>query len=149
MIALLQRVRRAEVRVAGEVAGRIGDGILVLLGCHRGDGPGEAATLARRIAGYRVFADAEGRTNLDLTQVGGAVLLVSQFTLAADTRKGRRPSFDPALAPEEARIRVEEVAAGLREQGIEVAEGVFGAEMEVELLNHGPASYLLEVRGKA
>ncbi len=146
MIALLQRVSRAEVRAEGRVAGRIGAGVLVFLGCQRGDGEAEARTMARRIAGYRVFADAEGRTNLDLTQVGGEVLVVSQFTLAADTRKGRRPSFDSALAPEPAAELVELACASLREAGLRVEEGVFGAEMEVELLNHGPASYLLEVR---
>ncbi|RMH01967.1 MAG: D-tyrosyl-tRNA(Tyr) deacylase [Planctomycetota bacterium] len=145
MKALLQRVGRAEVRVDGEVRGRIGPGLLVLLGCERGDGPGQADRMSRRIAGYRVFPDRDGRTNLDVLQVGGSVLLVSQFTLAADTRKGRRPSFDPALPPDRARELVARVGTGLRERGLRVEEGVFGARMEVELVNLGPATYLLEV----
>ncbi|MBC8327163.1 MAG: D-tyrosyl-tRNA(Tyr) deacylase [Planctomycetes bacterium] len=149
MIALLQRVGRAEVRVAGSPRGRIGPGVLVFLGCRRGDGSAEAERMGRRIAGYRVFPDGDGKTNLDLTQVGGEVLVVSQFTLAADTRKGRRPSFDTALEPAAARVLVEEVCQALRGHGLKVEQGVFGAEMEVELLNLGPASYLLEVSGRS
>ena len=149
MIALLQRVARAEVRVEGRARGQIGPGILVFLGCKRGDGEPEAATMARRIAGYRVFPDDQGKTNLDLTQVGGEVLLVSQFTLAADTRKGRRPSFDTALEPGLARELVDRVVEGLASRGQRVEQGVFGAQMEVELVNQGPASYLLEVPGSS
>ena len=145
MRALLQRVAYARVRVSGEIVGEIGPGILALVGCCKEDGSEEALRLADRIAGYRIFPDAEGKTNWDLEQAGGAVLVVSQFTLAADTRKGRRPSFDPALDPQSAENLVRELVGRLRERGLQVAEGVFGAEMEVELLNRGPASYLLEV----
>lgn len=145
MRALLQRVDWARVRAGGELAGEIGPGLLVLLGCERGDDTRRAARMARRVAGYRVFPDPAGRTNLDVLATGGEILLVSQFTLVADTRKGLRPSFDPALEPVAARVLVEEVASQLRARGIRVAEGIFGAAMVVELANHGPASYLLEV----
>lgn len=145
MRALLQRVDRASVRVAGREVGRIGEGLLVFLGCQRGDGAAQAERMAGRIARYRIFPDGEGRSNLAVGDLGGAVLLVPQFTLAADTAKGNRPSFTPALAPEEAEPLLAAVARGLRERGLTVAEGVFGAEMLVELVNHGPASYVLEV----
>jgi D-aminoacyl-tRNA deacylase len=143
--ALLQRVDRAAVHVDGLEVARIGLGLLVFLGCARADTPLIAAQLAARTARYRVFPDAEGKTNLDVSQAGGSVLLVPQFTLAADTRKGNRPSFSTALAPEQAVEVVATFVAALREQGLVVAEGVFGAEMLVELTNHGPATYLLEL----
>lgn len=145
MRALLQRVDRAAVHVDGLEVARIGVGLLVFLGCARADTPLIAAQLAARTARYRVFPDPEGKTNLDVSQAGGAVLLVPQFTLAADTRKGNRPSFSTALAPEQAEEVVATFVAALREQGLVVAEGVFGAEMLVELTNHGPATYLLEL----
>lgn len=144
MIALLQRVSRARVSVEGRDVGAIGRGLLVLVGCRREDGPAEADRLARRIAGYRVFEDAQGLTNLDVGQVQGQLLVVSQFTLAADTRKGRRPSFSQAGDPETARGLIERLCSRLREAGLVVAEGRFGAPMEVELVNQGPATYLLE-----
>jgi D-tyrosyl-tRNA(Tyr) deacylase len=145
MRALLQRVDRAAVRVEGQEVARIGVGLLVFLGCARADTVPIAQQLAARVARYRVFPDAEGKTNLDVAQAGGAVLLIPQFTLAADTKKGNRPSFSTALAPEQAIEIVSAFVASLREQGLVVAEGVFGAEMLVELTNHGPATYLLEL----
>lgn len=145
MRALLQRVDRARVTVAGEEVGAIGRGLLVFLAACRGDGLRQARRLAARVASYRVFPDAAGRTNLDLRQVGGAALVVSQFTLAADTRKGTRPSFSTALEPEAARELLGVFCGELRGLGVPVAEGRFGAEMVVELVNHGPATYLLEV----
>lgn len=145
MKALLQRVDRASVGVAGQEVARIGSGLLVFLGCERDDDVPRARQLADRVARYRVFPDEQGRSNLDIRQADGEVLVVPQFTLAADTRKGNRPSFSSALAPEQAQGLVVEFCARLRGAGIHVAEGVFGAEMLVELLNHGPATYLLAV----
>ena len=145
MKALLQRVDRAAVHVEAQEVARIGRGLLIFLGCSRGDGEEEAERLADRVARYRVFPDEEGKTNLNVSQAHGAVLVVPQFTLAADTRKGNRPSFSTALAPEQATGLVRAFIARLREQGLVVAEGVFGAEMLVELTNHGPATYLIEV----
>jgi len=145
MRALLQRVDRAAVHVEGQEVARIGGGLLIFLGCARADTQSIAAKLAARVARYRVFPDSEGKTNLDVSQAGGSVLLVPQFTLAADTRKGNRPSFSTALAPEQAEGVVGAFVRALREQGLVVAEGVFGAEMLVELTNHGPATYLLEL----
>ncbi len=143
--ALLQRVTEAAVRVDGEVAGAIGPGLLVLLGVERGDGDTACRKLADKVAGYRVFADGEGRMNLSVADAGGAVLVVSQFTLAADTRKGLRPSFSPAADPSEAERLYEAFAARLAEAGIEVATGRFGAAMQVSLCNDGPVTFLLEV----
>ncbi|HEX9794708.1 MAG TPA: D-aminoacyl-tRNA deacylase [Planctomycetota bacterium] len=145
MKALLQRVDWARVKVDDRIVGEIGCGLLVLLGCEKGDTAADGVRLADRLAGYRVFEDAAERTNCSVRDVAGAVLVVSQFTLAADTRKGTRPSFSSALEPESARERVAEVVAALRESGLEVAEGEFGAAMVVELANRGPASYLLQV----
>jgi D-tyrosyl-tRNA(Tyr) deacylase len=149
MKAVLQRVAYARVRVDGAVVGEVGPGLLVLLGVMDGDGPGNLAELVDRVAGYRVFPDEEGRMNrslLDRRAAGepAGVLVVSQFTLAADGRKGRRPSFDRAARPELAEPLYEDFCAALRDLGLEVAQGRFGAEMEVELLNHGPATFLLE-----
>lgn len=146
---MLQRVTRARVTVGGDVVGAIGEGVLALVGCRAGDVGAEADRLADRIAGYRLFDDPKGRTNLDVRQVGGAVLVVSQFTLAADTRKGRRPSFSNALEPQRAELLIQRLAVRLRNAGIEVAEGAFGAQMEVELVNRGPATYWLVVGEEA
>ena len=145
MKALLQRVDRAAVHVEGQEVGRIGIGLLVFLGCAKGDGESEAERLAARVARYRVFPDDEGKTNLNVREARGSVLVVPQFTLAADTRKGNRPSFSSTLPPEQAQGLVEIFVRVLRELDLVVAEGVFGAEMLVELTNHGPATYLLEV----
>jgi len=143
--ALLQRVSRAEVRVAGNVVGNISAGALVMLGCETQDEAQMSVRMAEKILGFRMFEDEEGKTNLNVVQVGGALLVVSQFTLVADTCKGRRPSFDGALAPAEARLRVSELCECLREAGIVVAEGEFGEKMEVELVNQGPATYLIQL----
>ena len=125
--------------------GQIGQGILVFLGCSRGDHEDLAARMAQRIARYRIFPDTQGRSNLNVGQVDGAILLIPQFTLAADTKKGNRPSFSPALPPSQAEGLVVGVASALRALNLPVEIGAFGAEMLVELVNHGPATYLLEV----
>lgn len=144
MRAVLQRVQRAAVRVEGRTVGAIGSGLLVLVCALRGDGPGEARRLARRVATWRCFPDREGRMNLALAEAGGALLVVSQFTLAADGRKGRRPSFDHAAPPELAEPLCAEFVRELRAQGLEVAEGRFGAAMEVELVNDGPVTFVFD-----
>lgn len=148
MRAVIQRVRHASVRVEGEVAGAIGPGLLVLLGVETSDTESDAVYMAEKIPGLRIFNDAEGKFNLSLEEVGGAVLLVSQFTLHGDCRKGRRPSFIAAARPEAAIPLYERVGALLRERGVAVANGIFGAHMEVELLNDGPVTLLLD-SGKA
>lgn len=130
--------------VDGETVGAIGTGFLVLLGVGHGDTEGDARYLASKIAGMRVFTDAEGKFNLALADVGGRVLLVSQFTLYADTRKGRRPSFTDAAPPEMAERMVERCAELLREAGLEVETGRFGAHMQVSLLNDGPVTIILD-----
>ena len=142
MKLVIQRVSRASVRVEGETVGRIGQGLLVLVGLERGDGPAEVERGAAKVAGLRVFEDDQGRLNRGLEEVGGAVLAVSQFTLAGSIRRGRRPSFDGALGGEEAEPLFERFVAVLRECGIEVATGAFGAFMDVELVNSGPVTLL-------
>ena len=144
MRLLLQRVSRAEVRVDGAVVGAIGPGLLALLGVGPDDTPEIARDLARRTAELRIFADADGRTNLSVVDVGGEVLAVSQFTLYADTGRGRRPSFIRAGPPELARSLFESFAAGLEALGLTVARGVFGAKMAVELVNDGPFTIWLD-----
>lgn len=144
MRAVLQRVQHAQVVVDGNVVGKIGHGFLVLLGVGKADTEDDARYLAGKIAGMRIFSDAEGKFNLALADIGGAVLLVSQFTLYADTRKGRRPSFIDAALPEPAEALVELCAHYLREAGIPVESGKFGAHMEVSLLNDGPVTILLD-----
>jgi len=142
--ALLQRVREASVTVEGRKVGAIGPGLLVLLGVGRGDGDSEAVALADRIAGLRIFEDAAGKMNLSLLDTHRAALVVSQFTLYADTRKGRRPSFIDAAPPEEARRLYARACQALRALGVHVEEGVFAAEMQVALINDGPVTILLE-----
>ena len=144
MRALLQRSSGARVRVDGEVVGEIGAGLVVLLGVGPADDEAVAEALARRTAELRIFDDAEGRTNLSLLDVGGEVLVVSQFTLYADTRRGRRPGFTGAAAPELAERLYLRFAAALRELGVEVATGRFGAVMAVELVNDGPFTIWLD-----
>ena len=146
MIGLLQRVSRAQVTVDGSVVGRINRGLLVLAAVEWGDGEAQAKRLAERIAGYRVFPDEEGRMNLSLQQTGGELLLVSQFTLAADTRKGTRPGFSKAAPPEEGERLFEQLVAEARALGIDVQTGVYGANMDVELVNSGPVTILLKAR---
>jgi D-aminoacyl-tRNA deacylase len=142
--ALLQRTTGARVRVDGEVIGEIGAGLVVLLGVGPDDDEATAEALARRVAELRIFDDAEGRTNLSLVDVGGAVLVVSQFTLYADTRRGRRPGFMGAAPPDLAERLYLRFAAALRDLGIEVATGRFGAVMAVELVNDGPFTIWLD-----
>lgn len=135
------------VRVDGETVGEIGRGMLVLLGVEHGDGAAEAAATAAKIAGLRIFTDPDGKMNLDAAAVGGEFLIVSQFTLGASLVKGRRPSFNSAAHPDQARPLVEEVMAALRERGFKVAGGRFGADMQVELVNDGPVTFVLDVKG--
>ena len=144
MRAVCQRVSEARVRVDGRVAGEIGAGLCVLLGVARGDGQDAAVRLAGKVARLRVFADEAGKFDRSLLDVGGGALVVSQFTLLADTAKGNRPSFTGAAPPEEAEPLYERVCAELRELGVAVAQGVFGAKMAVELLNDGPVTIVLE-----
>ncbi len=144
MRAVLQRVQHAQVVVDGNVVGKIGHGFLVLLGVGKADTEDDARYLAGKIVGMRIFSDADGKFNLALADIAGAVLLVSQFTLYADTRKGRRPSFIDAALPEPAEALVERCAHYLREAGIPVESGRFGAHMEVSLLNDGPVTILLD-----
>jgi len=141
--AVVQRVSRAEVRVDSAVAGSIGSGVLVLLGVARGDGAAEAERLAGKVARLRVFENDEGRFDRSLLDVGAAALVVSQFTLLADTEKGNRPSFTEAAPPAEAEPVYEAFCEALRELGVEVARGVFGARMAVELVNDGPVTIVL------
>jgi len=141
---LIQRVSRAAVRVDGETVASIGSGLLVLLGVERDDRTEDADEMADKTAELRIFADDEGRMNHSVEQAGGAVLVVSQFTLAASTRKGRRPSFHPAAPPEKAESLYRRYAERLASRGLEVGEGVFQAMMEVELVNDGPVTILLD-----
>jgi D-tyrosyl-tRNA(Tyr) deacylase len=142
--ALLQRTTGARVRVAGEVVGEISQGLVVFVGVGPGDDDAVADRLARRITELRLFRDDEGRTNRSLLDVGGGALVVSQFTLFADTRRGRRPGFTGAASPELAERLYERLAASLRAHGITVATGRFGAEMTVELVNDGPFTLWLD-----
>jgi D-aminoacyl-tRNA deacylase len=142
--ALLQRVTCAEVRVDERVTGSVGPGLLVLLGVGHGDDEATADALARRVCELRIFRDEEGRTNRSLLDAGGEALVVSQFTLYADTRRGRRPGFTDAAPPELARTLWLRVAAGIEAQGVRVALGEFGAEMRVELINDGPFTIWLD-----
>ena len=143
ILTLIQRVTEAQVRVEGEVIGAIGPGILALVGITPDDGPADAERLLQRILGYRIFADGEGRMNLDLRQRGGALLLVPQFTLAADTRKGLRPGFSTAAAPAVAQPLFESLVERARALHPQVACGRFGANMQVALVNDGPVTFLL------
>ncbi|MBX0328954.1 D-tyrosyl-tRNA(Tyr) deacylase [Oscillochloris sp. ZM17-4] len=144
MRAIIQRVSQASVEVEGEVVGAIGAGLLVLLGVGVGDGEAEASLLAEKTAQLRIFADEGGRFDRSLIDIGGAALVVSQFTLYADTRKGRRPSFTDAAPPEIAAPLVQAYAAALRALGIPVESGVFGASMRVALVNDGPVTISLD-----
>jgi len=144
MRAVIQRVSQASVTVDGALVGAVERGLLVLLGVGLGDGPRESALLAEKIANLRIFADHEGRFNRSVQEAGGGVLVVSQFTLYADTRRGRRPSFAGAAPPELAAPLVEDFVAALRAQGLAVATGVFGAQMQVSLINDGPVTITLD-----
>jgi D-tyrosyl-tRNA(Tyr) deacylase len=144
MIALIQRVSRAEVSVAGTAVGTIARGVLALIGVRRGDTEAAADRLLERIAGYRIFPDTEGRMNLSLRDVGGGLLLVPQFTLAADTRSGMRAGFSTAATPEEGRRLFDYLVTQARASLAMVATGTFGAHMEVSLVNDGPVTFWLE-----
>lgn len=144
MRALLQRVTRAEVWVGERTVGSIGPGLLILLGVGHGDDEATADALARRVCELRIFEDEDGRTNRSILDVGGAALVVSQFTLYADTRRGRRPGFTDAAPPDLAIELWRRVAAGIEAQGVRTAMGEFGAEMAVELVNDGPFTIWLD-----
>jgi D-aminoacyl-tRNA deacylase len=145
MIGLLQRVSRASVTVDGHVIAEIGSGLLVLVGVERGDGETEAKRLAQRLVEYRVFPDAANRMNVNVKDAGGRVLLVPQFTLAADTRSGTRPGFSSAAAPADAAKGFAALAEHVADQGVSVAIGRFGATMSVALQNEGPVTFWLQV----
>ncbi len=145
MIGLLQRVAHARVEVAGETMGAIGAGLLVLIGVERDDDEGAGERLLERLLGYRVFADAEGRMNRSLADTGGGLLLVPQFTLAADTRKGSRPGFSTAAAPADAARLFATVCDRAQASHPDVACGRFGADMQVHLCNDGPVTFTLRV----
>jgi D-tyrosyl-tRNA(Tyr) deacylase len=147
MIGLLQRVTGARVEVAGEIIGEIGPGLLVLVGVERGDTESQADRLLERLLGYRVFADEDGKMNLSLRDTQGGLLLVPQFTLAADTHKGARPSFSSAAAPADGKTLFDYMLAKARTAHAEVASGQFGADMQVSLTNDGPVTFWLQVKG--
>ena len=146
MLVVVQRVARAAVEVEGRTLASIERGLLLLACAVNGDTDAEVDWLADKLAGLRIFEDAQGRTNLALADVGGAVLIVPQFTLAADWRKGRRPSFTAAAPPAEATPRLVRLASGLQARGLPVRQGLFGADMRVELVNDGPFTLVLDGR---
>ena len=146
MRAVVQRVRRARVTTGGTVAGEIGPGLLVFVGVANDDGPADVEYIAAKTRDLRIFPDDQGRMNRAVAEAGGAVLVVSQFTLQADCRKGRRPSFDGAAPGPIARALYEDVVAALRASGSSVSTGVFQADMDVELVNDGPVTILLDSR---
>jgi D-aminoacyl-tRNA deacylase len=148
MKACIQRVRRAKVTVENEICGEIGLGMLVLLGVTNGDTEADARLLAEKIAGLRIFEDSAEKMNLSLSDVGGAMLVVSQFTLYSDCRKGRRPSFTEAAPPEMAENLYEVFVAAVAAQKIPIATGRFRTHMEIELLNDGPVTLVLECKGE-
>lgn len=147
MKAVIQRATRASVEVNGQVVGRIDAGLLVLLGVAKGDGETDGRYLVEKIRTLRIFADEQGKMNRSLADIEGSVLLVSQFTLLGRTTNGRRPSFDEAASPGEAKRLYEQVMAGLQDHGTHVETGVFAAHMQVELLNDGPVTFVLDSRG--
>lgn len=145
MIALIQRVTRASVSVAGEIVGETGPGLLILLGVENGDTQQKAERLCQRVLGYRIFSDEQGKMNLNVQQAGGSVLVVSQFTLAADTRSGMRPGFSGGAAPDQAKALYEYFIEKCRQQGIATQTGQFAADMAVSLVNDGPITFWLQV----
>ncbi|NIM06274.1 MAG: D-tyrosyl-tRNA(Tyr) deacylase [Armatimonadetes bacterium] len=149
MRAVVQRVSQAEVTVAGAVIGSIGPGLMILLGVGNEDGPEQAAYLADKIAGLRIFEDDAGKMNLSVEQIGGQILVVSQFTLYGDCRKGRRPSFTEAAPPEKAESLYREFVQVLEARGLKVATGAFGEKMQVRLTNDGPVTLLLDTNREA
>ena len=149
MIGLLQRVNSASVEVNGERVGAIAQGLMVLVGVERADREAEADRLLERLLGYRVFTDADGKMNLSLRGVSGGLLLVPQFTLPADTRKGARPSFTPAAPPEQGKQLFDYLFERAAREHHTVASGVFGADMQVALVNDGPVTFWLQVQNNA
>jgi D-tyrosyl-tRNA(Tyr) deacylase len=143
VIGLLQRVTRARVEVGGRIVGEIGRGLLIFVAVERGDGEAQAGRLSERLLNYRVFPDEAGRMNRSVLDIRGEILLVSQFTLAADTRSGARPSFTPAAEPAEAQRLFDYCLAQVRQYPLRVASGEFGADMQVELVNDGPVTFSL------
>jgi D-tyrosyl-tRNA(Tyr) deacylase len=148
MIGILQRVSESEVWVDGEMISRIREGILLLAGIARDDGPEDAEYVARKTAGLRIFADQEGNLNKSVLETGGSVLVVSQFTLLGDTRKGRRPSFSRAAPPERAVDLYRTLVGALEDQGVPVQEGRFRAMMDVKLVNSGPVTVIVDSKQK-
>jgi D-tyrosyl-tRNA(Tyr) deacylase len=146
MKAVIQRVTRASVSVEGRVVGAIGGGLLVLLGVAKGDGEADCRLMAEKLRGLRIFADEAGKMNRSLVDVGGAILVVSQFTLLGNTKSGRRPGFEEAAPPDEARRWYDQLCAALKAAGTAVETGVFAAHMTVELVNDGPVTFLLDSR---
>jgi D-tyrosyl-tRNA(Tyr) deacylase len=144
MIAVVQRVNRAQVSVNDKIISQIGPGLLVLIGVHKSDTEADAAFLAKKLPGLRIFADTAGKMNLSLLDIQGDLLLVSQFTLCADVYSGRRPSFTEAAPPEIAIQLLEKLLNSIREQGIIVQTGEFAASMQVELVNDGPVTFVLD-----
>ncbi|GAA5315109.1 MAG: D-aminoacyl-tRNA deacylase [Candidatus Pelagadaptatus aseana] len=144
MRGLIQRVSGASVTVDGEVTGEIGQGILLLLGVEKGDGQDALNKMLHKVLNYRIFSDDDGKMNLSVADINGGLLVVSQFTLAAETKKGLRPGFSTAAAPDQAEALYEQFVAQAREQHPDVATGRFGADMKVQLLNDGPVTFLLE-----
>ena len=146
MKAVIQRVTRASVHVEGKTVGQIESGLLVLLGVAKGDGDTDSRYLVEKIRMLRIFSDEQGKMNRSLEDIGGSVLLVSQFTLLGRTANGRRPSFEEAAPPDEAKRLYEQVVAALRNHGTHVETGVFAAHMQVEMLNDGPVTFVLDSR---
>ena len=146
MKAVIQRVTRASVEVEGRTVGAIGAGLLVLLGVAKGDGEADCRFMVDKLRGIRIFADEAGKRNRSLVDVGGAILLVSQFTLLGNTKSGRRPGFDDAAPPDEARQCYDQVSGALKAEGTTVENGIFAAHMKVELVNDGPVTFLLDSR---
>ena len=149
MIALIQRVSRASVAVGGETVGEIGAGVLVLLGVERGDSDAEAARLAERVLGYRIFPDTAGKMNLSVKEVHGGLLVVPQFTLVADTNSGTRPSFSSGASPAEGEKLYQIFVLEMKKRHAPVATGRFGAHMQVSLVNDGPVTFWLQVAPKS
>ncbi|WP_432455002.1 MULTISPECIES: D-aminoacyl-tRNA deacylase [unclassified Agarivorans] len=145
MIALIQRVRQASVSIEGEMTASIGAGLLVLLGVEQADDQAKAIKLCEKVIKYRVFRDAQGKTNLNLQQAGGSLLVVSQFTLVAETDKGLRPGFSKAATPDQAKFLYQFFVEACRDRGLATETGTFAADMQVSLVNDGPMTFWLQV----